>query len=132
MAAAAHACKGEALVIGTQQALKQILDGLTAAKVSQRLTLLLYAGSVHFWHIAAPLMRAPTWKHLLEPFTTLQNVVSALPAHEAWRARLIGALGQCSGEVQTSPWHIVVQAQKQFCSFELVQSCVRHVTCRGL
>jgi hypothetical protein len=100
LAHACHACKGEDLVAGTRAALKQIQEGLTMAKGSQRYSFLLYNGSVHFWKAARPLMRLGTWKELQEPLVALHAAVNGIEGHKAWKAQVAGALGQCLGEVR--------------------------------
>jgi hypothetical protein len=95
--------KGEKLITGTKAAIEQIELGLGLAKTSQRYSFLLYNGSVHFWHVARPLMRPGTW-HLLHPhLSSLLPVVLGLAGHDKWKVQLAVALAMCLGEVCIQP-----------------------------
>ena len=100
LAHAAHGCKGADLVVNIQTAFKQIQQGLALAKASARYAPLLYMGTVHFWRAALPLMRSGTWQHVQQPLAAVVALLVALPGYPAWKARLMGALGQCLGEVR--------------------------------
>lgn len=80
--------KGEDLVTGTKSATKQVLQGIELAKGRPRYAFLLYNGTVHFWHVAQPLMRAGLWQHLQEPLAQLLPCLSQFQGHTAWKSRI--------------------------------------------
>jgi hypothetical protein len=96
-----HACnkKGDKLISGIKSAIQQIELGLELAKTSQRYSFLLYNGSVHFWHVARPLMRPGTWHLVHSHLISLLPLVLGLAGHDKWKAQLTGALAMCLGEV---------------------------------
>lgn len=105
----ARGCKGAELVTRVTAALDEVQQGVKLAQASSRCAHLVYNGSVHFWHIARPLMRPGGWQHLQPHLAALLPQVQALAGHEAWKARIAAAMAACLGAVRhlirVSDWY---------------------------
>jgi hypothetical protein len=105
----AHACvisnaqkreEGKGLIEGVKRAIAQVLKGIQCAKRSARYAYLVYNGSVHFWHVAHPLMRDGYWQHIQESLAEVYNAVKELEGHSVWKARLASAMAMSSAAVR--------------------------------
>ena len=92
--------KGQKLRDVVLSALQNIVDGITAARKSQRYKFLVYNGSVHFWQIGRCLMKEGT-RFLLQPLgkLVLDSLVDLPEGKEDWKASCLVNYSLCLQEM---------------------------------
>ena len=97
-------------------ALQNIVDGITAARKSNRYKFLVYNGSIHFWQIGRSLMKEGI-RYLLQPLgKVVVDAMAALPeGKEDWKASCLVNYSLCLQEVGKLDEAIVVVSEACDC-----------------